>query len=107
MAPSILGVGLPASHSLVPDAIRPNIQKALDDMDDTMKSSPYEWEMLYLTPETPFDQLTSKLREKNWDVVLVGSMSPPAAYIDQGLARLTDDCLYRGRSDHGSITSFL
>lgn len=37
-----------------------------------MKASLYDWEMLYLTPDTSFDLCTTKLHEKKWDVVMVG-----------------------------------
>lgn len=38
-----------------------------------MNSSPYDWEMFYLEPDTDFSLLVAKLREKSWDVVMVGS----------------------------------
>ncbi|KAH8883317.1 hypothetical protein GQ53DRAFT_753007 [Thozetella sp. PMI_491] len=70
MPPSVLGIGLPAS--IVPWLARGLLQKSLDVMEATMSSSPYDWEMLYITPDTPFDVCTAKLREKKWDVVMVG-----------------------------------
>jgi hypothetical protein len=42
-------------------------------MEADMQASVYEWEMLYITPEQPFDICTTKLRQKKWDVVMVGS----------------------------------
>jgi hypothetical protein len=44
-------------------------------MEADMNSSPYDWEMFYLEPDMDFSRLVAKLREKNWDVVMVGSMT--------------------------------
>lgn len=38
-----------------------------------MNASPYEWDMFYVDPDMDFEQLTAKLKEKQWDVVMVGS----------------------------------
>lgn len=58
---------------MVPWIARGSLQKSLDVMEADMTASAYDWEMLYLTPDTPFDLFTTKLREKKWDVVMVGS----------------------------------
>lgn len=73
MAPSVLGVGIPATSSLTPRLFRSALQRALDAMEADMKASPYDWEMFYLEPDTDFSLLVAKLREKSWDVVMVGS----------------------------------
>src|ERR1700710_270396 len=73
MAPSVLGIGIPATSDLVPWIARGSLQKSLDVMEADMTASPYDWEMLYLTPDMSFDLWTTKLREKKWDVVMVGS----------------------------------
>jgi hypothetical protein len=73
MPPSVLGIGIPASSPLVPWVARSFLQKSLNTMEADMKSSVYEWEMLYLTPEGDFDVCIGKLRERRWDVVMVGS----------------------------------
>ncbi|KAI1191383.1 hypothetical protein F5B17DRAFT_307951 [Nemania serpens] len=72
MAPSVLGLGIPATSSLTPRLFRSGLQKALDAMEADMNSSPYDWEMFYLEPDTDFSLLVAKLREKSWDVVMVG-----------------------------------
>lgn len=41
-------------------------------MEADMQASRYDWEMLYITPDMSFDICTTKLREKKWDVVMVG-----------------------------------
>lgn len=41
-----------------------------------MKASPYDWEMLYITSKDSFETCTEKLRERKWDVVMVGSKCP-------------------------------
>lgn len=73
MAPSVLGIGLPATSDIVPWIMRGSLRKSLDVMEADMTASPYDWEMLYLTPDMPFDVCTTKLKEKKWDVVMVGS----------------------------------
>ena len=73
MAPSVLGIGIPATSDMVPWLARGSLQKSLDIMEADMNASPYDWEMLYLTPDMAFDLCTTKLREKKWDVVMVGS----------------------------------
>lgn len=73
MAPSILGFGIPASSPFVPDARREALRKALDAMDADMRASPYEWESFEVDPHMDTSVLTQKLREKKWDVVVVGS----------------------------------
>ena len=75
MASSVLGVGIPATSSLTPVEMQPGLQKALDIMESDMAASPYDWEMFYFTPDMPFDLWVSKLREKKWDIVMVGSKS--------------------------------
>ncbi|KIN08710.1 hypothetical protein OIDMADRAFT_48556 [Oidiodendron maius Zn] len=72
MASSVLGVGIPATSSLTPVEMQPGLQKALDIMESDMTASPYDWEMFYFTPDMPFDLWISKLRQKKWDVVMVG-----------------------------------
>ena len=73
MAPSVLGIGLPATSDIVPWIARGLLQKSLNVMEADMTASPYVWEMLYITPSMSFDICTTKLREKKWDVVMVGS----------------------------------
>lgn len=73
MAPSVLGIGIPATSDMVPFLARGSLQKSLNVMEADMNASPYDWEMLYLTPDMSFDLCTTKLREKKWDVVMVGS----------------------------------
>ena len=73
MAPSVLGIGLPASSPHVPEARREAIAKPLEDTQAEMQASPYDWEMLYVDTDQPSDILTSKLRERDWDVVILGS----------------------------------
>lgn len=75
MAPSVLGVGLAAS--VAPAEIREKIQKAFETMEADMEASPYEWSMLYIEPDGDFDLILQKLREKQWDVVMVGSRFDP------------------------------
>ncbi|KAH7403914.1 hypothetical protein BKA64DRAFT_641869 [Cadophora sp. MPI-SDFR-AT-0126] len=72
MAPSVLGIGIPATSDMVPWVARGFLQRSLNTMEADMKASLYDWEMLYLTPDTSFDLCTTKLHEKKWDVVMVG-----------------------------------
>jgi hypothetical protein len=73
MAPSVLGIGIPATSDIVPWIARGSLQKSLNIMEADMTASPYDWEMLYTTPDMPFEECTAKLREKKWDIVMVGS----------------------------------
>ena len=70
---SVLGIGIPASSDIVPWLARGFLQKSLNAMEADMTASPYDWEMLYITPDISFDVCTTKLRQKKWDVVMVGS----------------------------------
>ncbi|KAI1108499.1 hypothetical protein F5Y14DRAFT_456972 [Nemania sp. NC0429] len=72
MAPSVLGLGIPATSPLTPRLFRSGLQKVLTAMEADMNASPYDWEMFYLEPDGDFSLLVAKLREKNWDVVMVG-----------------------------------
>lgn len=73
MAPSVLGLGIPATSSLVPDTHREALDKALRAMESDLKDSPYEWEFFDVEPDMDLSLLSQKLKEKKWDVVLVGS----------------------------------
>ena len=73
MARSVLGIGIPADTKIVPRIMRGSLQRSLDAMEADMRASQYAWEMLYITPDMSFDLCTNKLREKKWDVVMVGS----------------------------------
>jgi hypothetical protein len=86
MTPSVLGIGIPATADMVPWVARGFLQKSLNVMESTMKASPYDWEMLYITPEQSFDLCTNKLREKKWDIVMVGSKSSLPQTHDQEAA---------------------
>ena len=73
MAPSILVLGVPASSSLVPEHQKQIVEKGVDRMNADMDASPYDSEFLEFTPDVSFDVLSAKLKEKQWDVVVVGS----------------------------------
>lgn len=75
MAPCVLGLGIPATSALVPDTHREALDKALQTMEAEMKASPYEWEFFDVEPDMDFALLSQKLKERKWDVVLVGSKS--------------------------------
>lgn len=72
MAPTVLGLGIGHEGPLVPDHLRQGLKKALDGMESDMQASPYDWDMFYVEPDIDFDQVTQKLRQKQWDVVMVG-----------------------------------
>ena len=80
MAPSVLGIGIPSTFAGVPDEVRPHIAKALQEMEDLMNASDYEFAMLYVEPGQSdlAERLSKKLGEKEWDVVCLGSESCPA-----------------------------
>lgn len=79
MAPTILGLGLPASSPTVPDERREALAKVLDAMDSDMKAFSSGWEFFDVEPDMDFSLVTQKLKEKHWDVVIVGgkSLLPP------------------------------
>lgn len=72
MAPSVLGVGIPASSKFVPEDRREGLQKVLEFMESDMQASPYDWEFYDVDPEMDFGLVVEKLRSKKWDVVMVG-----------------------------------
>merc|ERR1712098_208765 len=71
--PSILGLGLPADHVSLIDRNPKIIQRRIEYMENDMNSSPYEWEMLFASPEMNFDMISCKLQEKHWDIIMIGS----------------------------------
>ncbi|KAK6066590.1 hypothetical protein SCUP234_12020 [Seiridium cupressi] len=64
MAPSVLGLGVPASSPLVPDHLREPLGKALENLEAQMNASPYDWEFLDAGPDMDFEVLVRKLREE-------------------------------------------
>lgn len=73
MAPTVLGLGIPHTSPLTPEARKEALREALEIMETDMNASPYEWDMFYVDADMDFELLTKKLREKEWDVVMVGS----------------------------------
>lgn len=75
-APTALGFGIASTSKFVPDDKREGLQKILDIMESTMNESRFDWEMVYYEPGDDYSIVEKKMREKKWDVVLVGSTSP-------------------------------
>ena len=73
MAPTVLGLGIPANSPMTPPDRREALIAALAHMETDMNASAYDWEMLYFTPDMDVAVLVAKLHEKKWDVVMVGS----------------------------------
>lgn len=73
MAPSVLLVGIPANSPIVPEPAQAGLKKMLDKMDADLEASPYDYESLYINPGEDPETINKKLREKKWDVVVVGS----------------------------------
>jgi hypothetical protein len=78
---SVLGIGIPANAPAVPWVARWPLQRSLDAMESSMQSSQYDWKMLYITPEENFDAVVTTLREKKWDIVMVGRKSYSYFYL--------------------------
>jgi hypothetical protein len=74
MTHTILGIGIAATSPLVPTHLRGQLQKVLDAMEAEMQASPYDWEMLYVEPDMDIEVLAKKLKLKEWDGVMIGSM---------------------------------
>ncbi|KAF2738851.1 hypothetical protein EJ04DRAFT_549729 [Polyplosphaeria fusca] len=72
MAPSALGIGIPASSPAVPDHLREHVEKMLKNMSASMNASPFDWEMFSIDLNEDLTGLISKLGEKDWDVVMLG-----------------------------------
>ncbi|KAF2112011.1 hypothetical protein BDV96DRAFT_649375 [Lophiotrema nucula] len=80
MAPSVLGFGISHASPIVPKDNVEGVQKALEFMEKDMNASPYDWEMFYVEPNMDFEPLIKKLREREWDVAMVGMglrIAPP------------------------------
>lgn len=73
MATTVLGIGIPHTSTWIPDERKDAVQHAIETMEAEMKNAPFEWETFFFEPHMSFDQLTEKLREKEWNCVLVGS----------------------------------
>jgi hypothetical protein len=88
MAPSVLGIGIPASSPAVPWVARSSLRKTLENMEADMHASPYDFEMFYVDTDMDFSKLTDKLREKKWDIVHIGGMSCPGTAAWSGFHEL-------------------
>ncbi|CAN8101497.1 unnamed protein product [Discula destructiva] len=71
-APTILGIGVPASSPVVPDHMRTGVTAALVAMEAEMAAFSAGWETFEVEPDIDFALVTQKLREKQWDVVMIG-----------------------------------
>lgn len=72
MAVSIIHVGLPLDHPLIPESERPKIAKRLSDLQERMTRAGYKYEIIHASPESGLDAFKHQLRTRACDGVLIG-----------------------------------
>ncbi len=72
MAISILHIGLPLDHPLIPVEERPKIAKRLRDLQERMTLAGYHYEIVHASPETGLDSFKHQLETQPCDGVLIG-----------------------------------
>jgi hypothetical protein len=69
---SILHVGLPLDHPLIPSQERPKITKRLADLQQRMRGAGYNYEIVYASPQSGLEDFKNQLRTQPCDGVLIG-----------------------------------
>jgi hypothetical protein len=69
---SILHVGLPLDHPLIPSQERPKITKRLADLQQRMRGAGYNYDIVYASPESGLEDFKNPLRTQPCDGVLIG-----------------------------------
>jgi len=72
MAISILHVGLPLDHRLIPVEDRAKVRKRLDELQQVMRAAGYEYEIVCVSPDGGLEQFKERLRTRPCDGVLLG-----------------------------------
>jgi hypothetical protein len=69
---SILHIGLPLDHGLIPVEERPKIMQRLSDLQERMRGAGYRYEIVYASPERGLEDFKRQLRTQPCDGVLIG-----------------------------------
>ncbi len=69
---SILHIGLPLDHPLVPAEERPKITKRIADLQEAMRAAGYHYEISHASPESGLELFRHHLRTQPCDGVLIG-----------------------------------
>ena len=72
MAISILHIGLPLDHPLVPSEDRAKIAKRLADLRQRMRDAGYRYEIVHASPESGLENFKDLLRAQPCHGVLIG-----------------------------------
>ena len=72
MAISILHVGLPLEHPLIPGEDRAKIRARLDALQRRMRAAGYEYEILCVAPDGGMEEFKAELRARGCDGVVLG-----------------------------------
>lgn len=72
MPVSIVHIGLPLDHPLIPVEDRAKVRKRLDDLRQTMMDAGYSYEILHASPETGLEDFRRHLETDPCDGVLIG-----------------------------------
>ena len=72
MPPLVLALGIPDTSPSVPEHAREGLRKVLEAMHEDMRTSPHDYENLYVDTNRDFQVLIDKLREKRWDILHIG-----------------------------------
>jgi hypothetical protein len=72
MTVSILHIGLPLDHPLVPVDGRAEIRQRLNHIQEMMRSAGYNYEVIHASPESGLEKFKHRLRTQPCDGVLIG-----------------------------------
>lgn len=72
MRVSILHVGVPLDHPVVPVEDRQRLRERLDELQRGMRATGYDYEILSISPDGGIDAFKERLRTKPCDGVLIG-----------------------------------
>jgi hypothetical protein len=72
LAVSIIHIGLPLDHPLIPAEEGPKIAKRLSGLRERMRGAGYQYEIMHASPETGLEGFKQQLRTQACDGVLIG-----------------------------------
>jgi len=103
MAISILHVGVPLDHPVVPVEDRENLRKRLDELQARMRAAGYDYEILCVSPdggEFGVAEFKQRLRTRPCDGVLLGGGvvgNPEMSYFMEQIVNATHEAAPRAK----------
>lgn len=72
MPTSILHIGLPLDHPLIPAADRPELTQRLANLRQRMQNAGYTYEFFHASPDTGLEAFKDRLRTQHFNGVMLG-----------------------------------